>query len=282
MIAPHLAVVGEDGTVPFDEIARVSAAIQWQIVRDVAPLWAVNATVSAFPTLDNVPVGYWPVIVTNRDLGSESGVHLDDVGAPYAFVAFEPSWSIAASHEAIEMIIDPYGSRTVPGSSPIADQGRVEFLVEACDPCQAAAHAYTVDDILVSDFYTSRYFDPVTTDGTRYSYTGAITAPRQILPGGYLSWHEPVTNRWWQRHVASDGTSSDRDLGVIDARAAGSSSMRERVNALTPSHLHPARGDERLVAHFRELRRRADAASASRAKRLRARLISVSSEGGDK
>ena len=32
----------------------------------------------------------------------------------------------------------------------------------------------------------------------RYSLTGAITKPREVLRGGYLSWHGPVSDHWWQ------------------------------------------------------------------------------------
>jgi hypothetical protein len=31
------------------------------------------------------------------------------------------------------------------------------------------------------------YFDPMSASGVRYSFTGAITQPRQVLRGGYLS-----------------------------------------------------------------------------------------------
>ena len=33
---------------------------------------------------------------------------------------------------------------------------------------------YPVNGVPVSDFYTPRYFEPVRTDGTRYSFTGEI------------------------------------------------------------------------------------------------------------
>ena len=68
---------------------------------------------------------------------------------------------------------------------------RVNYLVEVCDPSEAAEHAYSCNGILVSDFYTPNYFDPVKAGGVRYSFTGAITEPLQVLLGGYLSWQDP-------------------------------------------------------------------------------------------
>ena len=43
----------------------------------------------------------------------------------------------------------------------------------------------------MSDFYTPRFFDPLVAPGVRYSFTGALTEPRQVLRGGYLSWARP-------------------------------------------------------------------------------------------
>jgi hypothetical protein len=40
----------------------------------------------------------------------------------------------------------------------------------------------------VSDFITPRFYDPVVTAGTRYSFGGNIHRPRQLLPGGCISY----------------------------------------------------------------------------------------------
>jgi hypothetical protein len=60
--------------------------------------------------------------------------------------------------------------------------------VEACDPCEDNSYAYTINGVRVSHFITPHFYDPLVTSGTRYSLTGAIKGPRQILPGGYISW----------------------------------------------------------------------------------------------
>jgi hypothetical protein len=73
-----------------------------------------------------------------------------------------------------------------------------------CDPSEAAEFGYSVNSILVSDFYTPEFFDPVTAPGVRYSFTGAIKAPRQVLNGGYLSWRDPVSTHLWQLFVTNN------------------------------------------------------------------------------
>jgi hypothetical protein len=230
MLTINLALVSlVRGHSPSD-VARVAAALQRQAARDFGPSWRVTATVDAFPRLDDVPVGYWPMIV-ERDIHTPgaAGVHEDSNGQPFALIAMSDSWSLTASHEMLEMLADPFGKRVIPGRSPKRGQGRVEFLVEVCDPCEADEFAYTVNDILVSDFYTPRFFDPHRSDGCRYSFTGAIKEPRQILRGGYISWHDPVSDHWWQQTWFGQ-RKQYRDLGVFDAKAG---SLRAWVDAQT-------------------------------------------------
>ena len=94
-------------------------------------------------------------------------------------------------------------------------QRRSEGLVEVCDPSEAVEFGYTVNGITMSDFYTPSYFDPVFAPGVRYSFTGAIREPRQVLAGGYLSWHEPITDHWWQLIFFTDRPQF-RDLGRLE------------------------------------------------------------------
>jgi hypothetical protein len=220
MLPINLALVSEvKGHDPGD-VARVAAALQRQATRDFAPIWNVRATVDAFPRLEDVPVGYWPMIVADDiNRPGAAGIHEDMNGQPFALITMSDSWSLTASHEMLEMLADPFGKRVIPGESPKRGQGRVEFLVEVSDPCEAAEFAYTVNDILVSDFYTPHYFDPAPSKGTRYSFTGALVAPREVLRGGYLSWHDPVSNHWWQE-IFFGARREYRDLGVFDAKAA--------------------------------------------------------------
>jgi len=202
--------------VAFSELAKVGAALQKQVSRDFSPRWGINGIVSAFATLEDVPVGYWPVIVTEHVPGTH-GYHEDKSGQPISFVGAGDSWSLIASHETLEMLADPFGKRLIAGQSPKPGQGRVEFLVEVCDPTEAAANAYTVNGILVSDFYTPRYFDPVGSRYVQYSYSGAVKRPRQVLAGGYLSWHDPKSNHWWQQTYFGKAPKF-KDLGAFDSK----------------------------------------------------------------
>ncbi len=270
----HVALVSRVRGHDQADVAKVAAALQKQATRDFGPLWNVDATVDAFPRLRDVPVGYWPMIVeTDIHTPGAAGVHEDRNGQPFALIAMSDSWSLTASHEMVEMLADPFGKRVVSGQSPRRGQGRVEFLVEVADPCEADQFAYTVNGILVSDFITPHFYDPTEVEGTRYSFTGAISKPRQILRGGYISWHDPVSDHWWQQ-VWFGSRPQFKDLGVFDGQAA---SLREWVDSQTE---HPGI-DQGLPKSNRELKaavakgQESDASSEARAKQLERQLQSI-------
>src|SRR6266566_2445156 len=211
MLARHVALVSQTHHVQLDQLVVATAAIQKQITRDFGPIWGIPADVAAFGKLSDVPLGYWPIIIRDdiHEQGA-AGIHLNKRnGQPFALVQFSDNWTLTTSHECLEMLADPSGNRTQAGNSVKPGQGRVEYLVEVCDPSEAAQFAYSANGVLVSDFYTPNFFDPVATAGVRYSFTGAITRPHQVLDGGYLSWLDPESNHLWQLFV--EGGRSDFD-----------------------------------------------------------------------
>jgi hypothetical protein len=269
----QVAIVSDVNSIQSAEVSKVSAAIQKQVTRDFAPIWEINATVDAFASLEDIPVGYWPVII-RQNIGAPGagGFHQDTNGQPFALVQASPDWSITASHETLEMLADPFGNRTMPGDSPKPDQGRVEFLVEVCDPSEAPDFGYTVNGILVSDFYTPHFFDPIQASGVRYSFTGAITEPRQVLRDGYLSWHDPVSNHWWQLQFFG-GQRKFIDLGVLSA-ANGSirSQIDRRTDPLSAAVFSAATSALTAARSAGELN---DQSSAMRAKALRVQIEAI-------
>ncbi|MDP8979624.1 MAG: hypothetical protein M3O35_03420 [Acidobacteriota bacterium] len=210
----HVALVPENVSVDAGEVTRVAGAVSKQVERDFGPLWSIDATVDPFMKLEDVPVGYWPIIIMQDVKGAE-GYHQDKNGQPFALIKFHGQWFITASHECLEMLADPFGNHLQAGN--LLDQAvelgmdpaRVQYLVEVCDPSESADFSYQVDGIQVSDFYTPQFFDPVQAPDTRYSLTGAIDAPRKILDGGYISWTDPVSNNWFQLRMFPDQFSTD-------------------------------------------------------------------------
>lgn len=200
MLSRYVALVSQTKKVGVAELTAVAAAVQKQVTRDFGPIWGVRANVGAYARLESVPLDYWPVIIRDDlDRPEAAGYHEDELGQPSALVRFTDDWSVTVSHETLEMLADPWGRHLVAGQSPQRSGDRVKFLVEVCDPCSDASYGYKVNGIAVSDFYTPEFFDPVATPSVRYSYTGSITAPREVLKGGYLTWFDSTTRKWWHR-----------------------------------------------------------------------------------
>lgn len=286
MFIAQVALVSDVDQVTCGQLSKVSAAIQKQVIRDFRPLWHINATVDSFDSMEDIPIGYWPVIVV-ADVKGAAGVHLDRNGQPFALVEYGEGWSLTASHETLEMLADPWGNRLIAGDSPKPDQGRVEFLVEVADPPEAPQFGYTANGILVTDFLTPNFWDPVAADGVRYSFQNRIPGPRQILQGGYISWHDPVSDHWWQQTWFGGPAPQFRDLGVLTGRAG---SLRAAVDFKAQS----TRRLKNMTVGSSDLRRALDyrpriaASTTARAESLRGRIDELLAgaaeaewEGGD-
>jgi hypothetical protein len=140
-------------------------------------------------------------------------------------VLYGPGWEFLASHDLVEMLIDPHGNRLARGPCPQkGHRHSVSFLVEICDPCASVDNGYDIDGIRVADFCTPQYYGAATS-GARYSFTGAIQKPFQVLKGGYQSWQEG--GHWWQKQWFG-AKPIFQDLGEFDGGAkssAGSSAV---------------------------------------------------------
>src|SRR5437879_8840003 len=107
----HIALVSIARDVTLAHLAPVSAAIQKQISRDFGPMWNVQATVDAFDKLEDVPIGYWHVLLQDELPNGAAGLHKrDDNKQPFALVALTTHWPVFMSHEVLEMLADPQGT----------------------------------------------------------------------------------------------------------------------------------------------------------------------------
>jgi hypothetical protein len=236
------------GSVDPQLLQSAAAAINIQVMRDLPQFWNVKATVRHLPDSKSIPVGVWPVFLTAQLPPGEGGVHLDKKNQPYALVvatAQGSEWTIDASHEILEMLVDPSGNRlqtsrsiNVVGNGVQDSVGEFEYVVEVCDPCEADQYAYSIQGIAVSDFITPHFYDPVATDGTRYSFGGNINRPRQILAGGYISFANPDSDHLEQilflgsKPILKDlGPASGRSLRMyIDSKTYDVVRKRRKPN----------------------------------------------------
>jgi hypothetical protein len=213
LLAVHVALVSLTDAIRPRELQQAGAAVQKQLVRDFLPVWGLRATLDTFADLASVPNDYLQVLmfsdpeelrsldqkvgpehaarlIDSFERGMLTGLHLNGfTREPFALVRATDAWTVVLSHEVLEMVADPFGNRLIAAAHPLDRSQRVKYLLEVCDPCQAIW--YPVNGVPVSDFYLPRYFDPVAVDRMRYSFTGEIGEPLEILPNGYLTWVDP-------------------------------------------------------------------------------------------
>ena len=204
----QVGLVDVTGEIDPSLVHAASIALNVQVTRDLPQFWPVTSTVTYLPDHNKIPPGIWPIQLVKSLPPGEGGFHADKHKQPYSKVIAtksDPSWTVDASHEILEMLVDPYGNRMQSSVAIEVVKGKIQdgtgqfgYLVEACDPCEDNSYAYTINGVAVSDFITPHFYDPLVTPGTRYSFTGAIKAPRQILPGGYISWVNVELDEWQQ------------------------------------------------------------------------------------
>jgi hypothetical protein len=112
-----------------------------------------------------------------------AGYHDQSRGVPYALC--DPAYGEeVVAHEALEMLVDPFGVRFATGPS-LHSGAPADYLVEVCDPVEEAPFEF-----VGPDFYRA----PV------------------IQPGGYISWIE--AGEWWQAFADPAGHLSFTNLGA--------------------------------------------------------------------
>ncbi len=205
----QVGLVDKTGKLDPHLVQETAASLNVQVMRDLSKYWpAVQATVRYLTDPTHIPVGVWPVFLVASLPPGEGGVHLDKKNQPYSLVIGTPGsedWTIDASHETLEMLVDPWGNKTqssraikIVGNDVQDAPGEFDYLVEACDPCEANKYAYSINGIMVSDFITPNFYDPVAAASVRYSFGGNLERPRQLLPGGYISFTNPQIDEWQQ------------------------------------------------------------------------------------
>ncbi len=275
----QVGLVDTTGSINPDLVQAAAAALNVQVTRDLPQFWSVQATVQYLPHASKIPAGVWPVQLVKQLPPGEGGFHLDKHNQPYSKViaaADDDSWTIDASHETIEMLVDPYGNKMQSSVAIEIVKGKVQdgtgqfnYLVEACDPCEANGYGYAINGIVVSDFLTPHFYDPIVTPGTRYSFTGALTRPREVLPGGYISYVNQESDEWQQiLYVDPNSPPTINNLGPAtgkslrewtDSEIAKSEHHAKLLHAIR--HVAPER-----VRHEKQRREKLDKIAAVRAR----------------
>jgi hypothetical protein len=110
----QVGLVDTTGKIDVDLMHAVAAAFNVQVTRGLPQFWPVQATVRYLPHATQLPVGVWPVQLVKQLPPGEGGFHINKHNQPYAKVIASPDsdeWTIDASHETLEMLVDPNGNK---------------------------------------------------------------------------------------------------------------------------------------------------------------------------
>lgn len=249
-----VAIINQSTVLKDEQLTPVCEALQRQVSEHFFPFWHVDARIvqvckrpdpkkpmpvaktntpgfaateaifqGYIPQVAVPPPGSWWMIVANTsDFAGAAGYHdTTPEGLPLgkAFVKAEIDagrpWTTTLSHELLEILADPDISQCVEYSGSIK---RVFFALEVCDPCQDDRFAYTIGQVLVSDFVLPGWFHNYR-NYPFYDYAKRIKQPLEVLRGGYISVFEQ--GRW--REVGPEST-----LPIAAKARARVGSRRER------------------------------------------------------
>jgi hypothetical protein len=167
--------------VDFDDLI---AAMQEYVDKYVAPIWATPAKLIKSTGFVK---GAWAIVfLDDADQPGALAYHdLTPDGLPESKVFVKTTIdngdlvSVSASHELVEMLVDPAINLMTTGPDP-----KTVYAYESADPVEALS--FKVEGIPMSDFVYPSYFEDFhKPKSVRFDQMGKVTKPFQILSGGY-------------------------------------------------------------------------------------------------
>ncbi|HJU83177.1 MAG TPA: hypothetical protein VJ600_03115 [Holophagaceae bacterium] len=177
--AQTVAIINSTRSISDAQLQPVANAVATQVHNEYKSIWGNDATFVYVAKGKTPPAGAWNVYVDDRKgdyhTTTKSGVpvgycHVSGVSVDY--------WTNTISHEVLELRTDPYVNNTY-----IRPDGSTGY-VEVCDACEQNDQGYRINSILMSDFVYPSWFKASGT--SPFDQTRLITAPFQVLAGGYL------------------------------------------------------------------------------------------------
>lgn len=216
-----------DLEVNFDDLI---AAMQAYVDNFVGPVWATPAKLIKTTGFQK---GAWAMVfLDNADQAGVLAYHdLTPDGLPISKVFVKTTLddhqlvSVSASHELVEMLVDPAINLMTTGPNP-----RLVYAYESADPVEALS--FEVDGIQMSDFVYPAYFEDFHPAGSvRFDQMEKVRKPFQILSGGYQI---IMRNGKWSQVFASE---TKKKAFAKEDRRQHRSEQRIRIRKLRRSEV---------------------------------------------
>src|SRR5215813_13551870 len=172
-------------TIPLGvDLNALIAAMQAFVDKYVAPVWGTPAKL--IKSTGFVKGAWAMVFLDDADQPGALAYHdLTPDGLPQAKVFVKTTLanknlvSVSASHELVEMLVDPAINLMTTGPDP-----KIIYAYESADPVEELS--FEVQGIPMSDFVYPSYFEDFhKPNSVRFDQMGKVTKPFQILSGGY-------------------------------------------------------------------------------------------------
>src|SRR5882762_3750917 len=181
---PKIAVFN-NATIPLGvDLDDLIAAMQVYIDKFIVPVWATPAILVES---DDFIAGAWAIVfLDDADQPGALAYHeLTPDGLPISKVFVRTTLengdevSVSASHELVEMLVDPAINLMTTGPDP-----KLMYAYESADPVEALT--FPIDGIPMSDFVYPAFFEAFhKPKSVRFDALNKVSRPFQILGGGY-------------------------------------------------------------------------------------------------
>lgn len=206
------------------DLDKLIAAMQAYVDKHVAPVWGTPAKLVKSKGFVK---GQWAMVfLDNADQPGALAYHdLTPSGMPLAKVFVKTALkngervSVAASHELVEMLVDPAINIMTTGPDP-----KIIYCYESADPVEALS--FKVNGIYMSNFVYPSYFETFhKPKSVQFDRMKHVTRPFQILKDGYQiifkngKWSQVYGSKLKQKHFRKEDRrghrSETRKSGVM-------------------------------------------------------------------
>lgn len=183
--AQTIAIINSTRSVSDATVQATADAVASQVHNEYKAAWTKDATFVFVGRNQTPPAGAWNVYVDDRKGDYHTVLTKGNLPVAYCHVSgvSQDYWTNTVSHEVLEMRTNPYINQTVIKNN--ADGTTTVVNLEVCDACETNDQGYRISSVLMSDFVYPSWFD--NNGRSPFDQTRLISAPFQILPGGYLS-----------------------------------------------------------------------------------------------
>ena len=228
-----ISVVNRSTKLSDGDLQTAVRAVNRQLEEDFYPHWQFGArlrvdSAGRVPTqragkisLPRLPGRRGDAVLYIQDHPTMSGTegyhdgNNEDV--PFGFVFLDAcsdganDWTVALSHEAIELVGDPLNNLLVQGPHPEDRRHLVFHQFELCDA--VSGEYYEIEGVKVQNFVLPGWYSRAIVKGARNDFlgrpqSGKSLKPFTIAPGGYLMFwddRKPEGKKWTPYYDTRDG-----------------------------------------------------------------------------